>query len=138
MSALRKIILVEDDEFDADMTMNTLRKTLLANPIVWLETGLDLIQYLDEQGTDDIAVVIMDLNMPKLSGIEALRLIRAGSYGHFPIVVLTSSQQNPDVQACYELGVNSFITKPVRRDEFQESVRSLGLYWGILNVLPEK
>lgn len=136
MEKLKKIILVEDDEFDAEMTQRSLKKLNLANEIVWLETGKQLLDYLDEHGTDHIAVVILDLQMPQITGIEALRMIKEGNYPYFPIVILTSSKETPDIETCYELGANSFVTKPVKNVEFQEAISTLGLYWGILNELP--
>lgn len=138
MAKLKKILLVEDDEFDADMTRTALKGIPLQNEIVWLETGKELIDYLEAEGTDDIAVVILDLNMPVLTGIEAVEIIRQREYEAFPIVVLSSSREHPDVRKCYDLGVNSFVTKPVKTQEFQNSVRTLGSYWGILNELPRK
>ncbi|MEM6764263.1 MAG: response regulator [Bacteroidota bacterium] len=134
---LKKIILVEDDEFDAELTRKELQNIPVANEIIWLETGGELIDYLDEYGADDIAVAILDLQMPILTGIEALQTIKEKAYEHFPIVVLSSSKEHPDIKKCYELGINSFVTKPVKTAEFQEAVRTLGLYWGILNVPPE-
>lgn len=136
MKQLKKIILVEDDAFDADMTTFVLKNIPLANEIVWLETGKEFLDYLEQEGTQDIAVALLDLNMPILTGIEALEIIRTKKYDNFPIVVLSSSRQHPDVLKCYELGVNSFISKPVQSDEFQKTIRTLGLYWGILNELP--
>ncbi len=136
MSLLKKIILVEDDEFDADMTLSVLRKIPLANEIIWLETGKELLEYLEEKGTQDIAVVILDLNMPLLTGIETMQIIQEKKYRKFPVVVLSSSRENPDIKKCYEMGVNSFVTKPVKTEEFQEAVKTLGLYWGIINVPP--
>ncbi len=136
MTNLKKIVLVEDDEFDADLTRAELKKIPIANEIVWLETGKELLDYLENEGLQDIAVVILDLQMPILSGIEALQIIRERQYQYFPIVVLSSSREHPDIKKCYSLGVNSFVTKPVKTTEFQEAIRTLGLYWGILNQLP--
>lgn len=136
MTGLKKIILVEDDQFDAEMTQRSLKKIPLANEIVWLETGQELIDYLDEHGTAQIAVVILDLQMPQITGLEALEIIRQKNYSYFPVVILTSSRQSPDIQASYKLGATSFVTKPVNNTEFREAIRTLGLYWGILNELP--
>ena len=136
MNKIKKIILAEDDEFDADMTMSALNSIPIANEIIWVETGKALLDYLDQHGTQDIAVLILDLHMPMVTGIEALEVIKSGKYESFPIVVLSSSREHPDVKRCYELGVNSFITKPVKTTEFQEAIRTLGLYWGLMNELP--
>ncbi len=136
MNKIKKIILAEDDEFDADMTISALNSIPIANEIIWVETGKALLDYLDQHGTQDIAVLILDLHMPMVTGIEALEVIKSGKYESFPIVVLSSSREHPDVKRCYELGVNSFITKPVKTTEFQEAIRTLGLYWGLMNELP--
>lgn len=133
---LKKIVLVEDEPFDAEMTIQELKKIPLANEIVWLETGAELLEYLDTHGTEDIAVTILDLNMPILTGVEALTIIREREYDRFPIVILSSSREHPDLEKCYELGINSFVNKPVKTQEFQEAVKALGLYWGVLNELP--
>lgn len=137
MAEFKKIILVEDDEFDAEMTERSLRDIPLVNEIVWLETGQEFIDYLRKEGTSGIAVVILDLQMPQITGIEALKIIEKEKFDYFPIVVLTSSREAPDIEQCYELGVNAFVTKPVKKNEFQDAVKSLGLFWGILNELPE-
>lgn len=136
MSLLKKILLVEDDEFDADLTKGALTSMPLANEVIWLETGQEFLDYLQEHGPDRIAVVILDLNMPMMTGIEALEEIQEKGYAHPPIVILSSSRVHPDVKRCYELGVNSFVTKPVKTEDFREAIRTLGLYWGILNQLP--
>jgi len=136
MNNLKKIILVEDDEYDADMTKEALAKIPIANEILWLETGQDFLDYLEQDGLKDIAVVIMDLNMPLVTGLEALEVIRDKNYPDFPVVVLSSSREHPDITRAYELGANSFIIKPVAPEEFQKAITTLGLYWGILNVPP--
>lgn len=138
MPTLGKIVLVEDDELDAEMTMLTLKSIPISNEIIWLETGEELIEYLDIKGTKDISLCILDLKMPIMSGLEALEEIKAAGdkYGNFPIVILTSSQDHKEITRCYELGVSAFVTKPVREPEFQEAVKILGLFWGLFNVLP--
>jgi len=136
MNTLKKILLIEDDPFDAELTQKALKEILIANEILWMETGQEFLDYLDEYGTTDIGVAILDLNMPMVSGLEALEAIRQKDYDHFPIVILSSSKEYPDVEASYKLGVNSFVTKPVRTAAFHETIRTLGLYWGILNEIP--
>ncbi len=138
MDKLRKILLVEDDQFDAEMTTRELKSIPLANEIVWLQTGEELLSYLVTNGVNDISLVILDLHMPRVNGIEALQEIRKIGYPKFPIVVLSSSQEDPDIKKCYEMGVNSFVSKPVKTVEFRSAVRNLGLYWGILNVVPKE
>jgi len=138
MAKLKKILLIEDDEFDAEMTTKSLKEIPLANEIVWLETGVEFLEYLEEHGSKDIAVAILDVRMPKISGIETMEKIREKNYAYFPIVILTSSREAPEIARAYQLGVNAFVTKPVRQNEFQDAIKSLGLFWGILNQLPEE
>ncbi|MDW3649684.1 MAG: response regulator [Bacteroidia bacterium] len=139
MSTIPKILLVEDDELDAEMTQKTLKEIPLLNEIIWLENGEEFIDYLDENGSGNICLVILDLKMPVMSGLEALEEIRGKdkAYGNFPIVILTSSQENPEINRCYELGVNAFVTKPVQQEEFSKAVKILGLFWGLFNILPK-
>lgn len=140
MSNFPKILLVEDDELDAEMTQKTLKEIPLLNEIVWLENGEELIDYLDEHGSENIALCILDLKMPVMSGLDALEEIRQekDKYSEFPIVILTSSQENPEIKRCYELGVNAFVTKPVQEEAFSKAVKILGIFWGLFNILPSK
>ena len=140
MTNTPKILLVEDDELDAEMTIATLKEIPLLNEIIWLENGEELIDYLDEKGSVDISLCILDLKMPVMSGLEALEEIRSAEkkYTPFPIVVLTSSQENPEISRCYELGISAFVTKPVQQEEFSQAVKILGLFWGLFNILPKK
>jgi two-component system response regulator len=137
MAVIGKILLVEDDRLDADLSMRALKTLPLDNEILWLNNGQAFIDYLKENGTEKIALVILDLKMPMLSGIETLEIIKAMDLPYFPIVVLTSAKDRSEIQKCYELGVNAFVSKPVGKDEFEEAVKTLGLFWGIINVLPE-
>ncbi|MEO1435305.1 MAG: response regulator [Bacteroidota bacterium] len=136
MTTLKKIILVEDDEFDAELTMAELKSIPLANEIVWLETGKEFIDFIETHGVEEIAVAILDLNMPLITGIEALEIIREKNLPKFPIVVLSSSKEHPDIKRCHELEVSAFVTKPVKTEEFRTSVRTLGLFWGLMNKRP--
>ncbi|MEM8888087.1 MAG: response regulator [Bacteroidota bacterium] len=140
MTNTQKILLVEDDELDAEMTISALKEIPLQNEILWLENGEELMDYLEEKGSGKISLCILDLKMPVMSGLEALIEIKeAGEkYCNFPIVVLTSSQESPEVNRCYELGISAFVTKPVQQEEFKDAVRTLGLFWGLFNVLPKK
>ena len=130
-----KILLVEDDHFDAEMTILFLKKLELKQEVIWLKTGQYLLDYLEEHGAREITLVLLDLNMPQVSGLEALRVIREKEYEFFPIVMLTSSRRPNEIEACYALGCNSFVTKPVHQKQFQEVVMQLGKYWTQLNEL---
>ncbi|MEM7656011.1 MAG: response regulator [Bacteroidota bacterium] len=132
------ILLVEDDEFDADMTIMALKKAKVPHRIVWLKTGQFLLDYLLSHPTDSISLVLMDINMPQISGLEALQIVRARGYTALPVVMLTSSNRPEEIQACYDHGCNSYVTKPVKTKDFQEAVMQLGLYWTEFNQLPSE
>ena len=136
-----EILLVEDSESDAEMTIRALKKNNLANKFLHLKDGaaaLDFIfaegEFSDRQIENQPKVILLDLKMPKVNGIEVLRKIRADERTkRIPVVMLTSSKEDPDIQACYDLGVNSYVVKPVDFNEFQKAISSLGLYWMIVN-----
>lgn len=140
-----EILLVEDSASDAEMTIFALRKNNLANKLLHVKNGaaaLDFIfaegEYADRQIEDKPKVILLDLKMPKVSGIEVLQRIRADERTKtIPVVVLTSSKEDPDIKICYELGVNSYVVKPVEFDDFQKAISELGLYWMIVNQKPQ-
>lgn len=140
-----EILLVEDNPYDAELALNALQKKHLANSIHHVEDGeeaLDFIfcrnKYSSRSMQNQPKVVLLDLKMPKVNGIEVLRQIRADEKTKtIPVVVLTSSKEDPDVKICYELGVNSYIVKPVDFDNFFKAVEELGLYWLLLNHPPK-
>lgn len=139
-----EILLVEDNENDIELTLHALRKDDIAHKIQVVRDGAEALDYLQAKGSyegrnaDDLPkVVLLDLKLPKINGIEVLRAIRDDPRLHsLPVVALTSSAEEPDIQRCYELGVNSFIVKPVDFKQFSETVRQLGLYWVLLNQSP--
>jgi CheY-like chemotaxis protein len=132
---LKKILLVEDEDFDADLIVRSLKKIPLANEVVRLEDGAELLDYLQVHPVEEIAVILLDLKMPKVSGIEALRVIRADeSWRKLPVVILTSDQDCPELDAAYELGVNAYVPKPVDPMEFSEAMKTLGMFWALINV----
>lgn len=140
------ILLVEDNPDDADLTLRALRKNNIEGPVVLARDGVEALDYLFATGTyagrdagSDPRVVLLDLKLPRIDGLEVLRRIRAHSRTRLiPVVVLTSSKEECDVVECYRCGANSYIRKPVDFDEFLESVRNLGLYWLVMNVSPPK
>jgi CheY-like chemotaxis protein len=139
MSKLFQILLVEDDPFDADLTTRELIKIPLANDIVHFHTGDEALKWLLDQDPIEIAVILLDLNMPGMNGIEFLQQVKSHArLRKIPVVVITSSQEHPDVQICYDLGVNAYATKPVRRQEFKEAIRAVGLFWAVVNHPPLK
>jgi len=139
-----EILLVEDMAADAELTTRALNRHCLINSLVWVKDGAEAIDFLFAQGPyagRDSArkpnVVLLDLHLPRVSGIEVLRRIKSDERTRLiPVVVLTSSTEDVDIAECYRLGVNSYITKPVSFDEFVKVVGELGLYWLLLNKRP--
>ena len=139
-----EILLVEDNESDAEMTIRALKKNNLANQLLHVHDGaeaLDFIfakgNYADRKIENGPKVVLLDLKMPKVNGLEVLRQIKSDERTKkIPVVVLTSSKEDPDIQACYALGVNSYVVKPVEFDSFYRAISDLGLYWMIVNHPP--
>jgi two-component system response regulator len=135
------ILLVEDNPADAELCIRALRKHNLANELVWVKDGAEALDFLfqtgayaDDNGRDALKVILLDLRLPKIDGLEVLRRIRADERTQkIPVVVLTSSQEDLDVAESYSLGVNSFISKPVNFGEFSATVEKLGLYWLLIN-----
>jgi two-component system, response regulator len=138
------ILLVEDNEADAELTLRALRKANLANSIDIVRDGAEAIAYLlpeeEAQGrreADSPKVILLDLNLPKVNGVEVLRRIRSDDRTRLiPVVVLTSSREERDIVETYRLGVNSYIVKPVDFENFVEALKMLGFYWLLLNQTP--
>lgn len=138
------ILLVEDNPDDEALTLRALRKNNILNQVVVASDGAEALDFLF--GTGEYAgrdtrlqpqVVLLDLKLPKIDGLEVLRRMRADERTRrLPVVVLTTSKEEQDVVASYSLGANSYIRKPVDFVEFMEAVRQLGLYWLVLNVAP--
>jgi len=139
-----EILLVEDNPTDAELTMRALKKKNIANKIHWVKDGAAALEYVfctgeysDREINHIPKVILLDLKLPKVSGTEVLKKIKADERTkHIPVVVLTSSKEEPDVKTCYDLGVNSYIVKPVEFEGFAEAVQELGLYWMLLNQPP--
>jgi CheY-like chemotaxis protein len=134
----KTILLVEDNPSDVDLTKRALQKGRILNPLVVVEDGQDALDYLIGAETSALpALVLLDLKLPRVPGLEVLRRIRAdASLRRIPVVILTSSNEEQDVMASYDLGVNSYIRKPVDFKQFTEAVAQLGLYWLVLNQPP--
>jgi two-component system response regulator len=138
------ILLVEDNADDEELTVRALRKANVANDIHVVRDGAEALEYLLCEGRyaarDPAAcpdVVLLDLRLPKVSGLEVLRAVRATERVRLqPIVILTSSDMDEDIKEAYALGVNSFVTKPVLFPDFAEAVARVGLYWTLLNRPP--
>ena len=139
-----EILLVEDNPNDARLTQRALHKLNLVNRLQWVKDGAEAIEWLRCTGAwarrncaEKPKLVLLDLKLPKLSGVEVLREIKADERLHLiPVVILTSSTEDRDVRECYALGANSYIVKPVNASNFVETVSSVGLYWTLTNVAP--
>lgn len=139
-----EILLVEDNLSDVELTLHSLRSSNLTNHIEVVRDGAEALDFIF--CTDSYAhrklengpkVVLLDLKLPKISGLDVLRRIKSNPSTHMiPVVVLTSSREDRDIVECYQLGVNSYIVKPVDFEQFAEAVRQLGLYWRLLNQPP--
>jgi two-component system response regulator len=138
------ILLVEDSSIDEELTLRALRKSNISNKVVVARDGAEALDYLFARGAyagrdarDLPQVVLLDLNLPKLGGLEVLRMIRAEEATKLlPVVILTSSKEDKDLLTGYASGANSYVVKPVDFTQFADAVRQLGLYWLVLNQLP--
>ncbi len=136
MSVVRPILLVEDNPDDERLTLRALRQCNLANPVVLARNGEAALQRVFSPKPLP-CVVLLDLKLPKIDGLEVLRQIRASDRTQLlPVVMLTSSSEDRDIIESYSLGANSYVRKPVNIDEFTEAVRQLGLYWALISELP--
>jgi len=143
MRDLRPILLVEDNPKDAELTMAALARCQLLNDVTHVRDGVEALEYLRCQGRYEGAmhggpvVVLLDLKLPKLNGLEVLKEIRTDrALSSTPVVMLTSSREEQDLIRSYELGVNAFVVKPVDFKEFLEAIQGLGMFWGITNQPP--
>lgn len=141
--APRQILLVEDDPDHEALTIRALRKSKIANEIVVAHDGEEAIEMLFGSGPAALTtlpqIVLLDLKLPKVDGLEILRRIRENdSTRMLPVVILTSSDEESDIMRSYRMGVNSYIRKPVDFNEFAEATRQLGMYWLVLNECPPR
>ena len=143
MSALKPILIVEDNPNDLELTLNALEKSRLANEVIVARDGEEAVDYLfrrnsyAERPAGNPAVVLLDLKLPKLDGLEVLRMVRGDEQiGRTPVVLLTSSREERDVINGYRLGVNAYVVKPVAFAEFVQAIQDLGVFWAVLNEPP--
>jgi len=145
MSDLQKIqiLLAEDTQSDAEATLLALKEVGLASNVVWVKDGQEVLDYVFCTGpfsarTGDVPTLIMlDLKMPKVNGLDVLKILKTTEKTKFiPIIMLTSSAEEPDITYCYEYGVNNYIVKPVLPVKFAEEVSRAGFYWNLLNRSP--
>jgi len=140
MSELKRILLAEDDENDIELTLRALREHNLANRVDVVRDGEEALNYIFRRGSyqnrSEVqpVVILLDLKMPKISGIDVLKQIKADEkLKMIPVVILTSSREDKDILHCYRLGVNAYVVKPVDFRQFIDSVKKLGLFWAVIN-----
>jgi two-component system response regulator len=136
-----EILLVEDNPNDAELTLRALKKNHLANRIHLVRDGAEALEFIFGTGNNKSysqpKVILLDLKLPKIDGLEVLRRLKGDEQTRsIPVVMMTSSREERDVVESYRLGVNSYIVKPVDFDQFTEAVRQLGMYWVLLNNPP--
>ncbi len=143
MTTIRTILLAEDSPADAEMAIDALRDANLVNPIVHVEDGVEAMDYLLRQGRfadrseGDPAVLLLDIKMPRMDGLEVLQKMRAhDSLRRVPVVMLTSSREESDLARSWDLGVNAYVVKPVDVGQFFEAVKTLGKFWAVFNEAP--
>jgi CheY-like chemotaxis protein len=145
VSDVRKILLVEDNANDVELTLAALNEYHLVNDVDVVRDGEEALDYLYKRGkyqgrtTENPAVVLLDLKLPKVDGLEVLEKIKADeSLRTVPVVMLTSSREEPDLVRSYQLGVNAYVVKPVEFGEFMNALKELGLFWAVINQLPPR
>jgi len=139
-----EILFAEDSADDATLTIRALKKSGLSNKLYHVKDGAEALDFLYARNSyasrniqEYPKLILLDLKMPKVSGMEVLEKIKADpSLNLIPVVILTSSKEDPDIKRCYELGANSYIVKPVESDNFFHAIKELGFYWVVLNQPP--
>ena len=140
MSTYPPIMLVEDNPLDVDLTLRAFQRRKLANPVVVARDGEEALAWMArwEAGEMKPAVILLDLNIPRIDGLAVLRTMKTHqTLRRIPIVVLTTSSEDRDMHAAYDLGVNSYIVKPVDFDDFMDVAQQIEMYWCALNDLPK-
>lgn len=135
------ILLVEDNPYDAELSLRALQKKKLVNKVEWVQDGADALDFIFCKGAyaqrpqdEPLKLILLDIKLPRVSGIDVLRAIKGDPATRaIPVVMLTSSAEGQDLSECYKLGVNSYIVKPVEFDSFQEEVEKAGFYWMLVN-----
>ena len=143
MAILGRILLVEDDPKDVELTLTALDEYNLANEVVVARDGAEALDYLHYRGNfalrshENPAVMLLDLKLPKVDGLEVLKQIKSdGQLSMIPVVVLTSSREEKDMITSYKLGVNAYVVKPVDFHEFVNAIKELGVFWAVINEAP--
>lgn len=140
-----ELLLIEDNPNDAELTLRALKKRNLTNSLFVVEDGAEALdfmfargKYIQRDATHFPKVILLDLKLPKVSGLEVLKTIKNDPQTRtIPIIIVTSSAEDPDIKAAYDLGANSYVVKPVDFDQFSEAMSNLGFYWLLLNRPPK-
>ncbi len=136
---LRPILLIEDNPMDVDLTLRAFQKRRITNPVEVLRDGQEALDWISRQGPDSVPplVILLDLKLPKVGGLEVLAQLKSHALlRHLPVVVLTSSAESGDVKSAYDLGVNSYIVKPISFEKFLDVATQIEVYWTLLNQPP--
>lgn len=143
MIELKTILLVEDNPLDVELIIGALTESKLANRVFTVRDGAEALDYLryegkfKERNKGNPGVILLDIKMPRVDGIEVLATIRQDDHlKRIPVVMLTSSREEPDLKKCYALGVNAYVVKPVDFKDFMDAVKQIGVFWGLINELP--
>lgn len=143
MNSYKTILLVEDNQNDVELTLAAMDELNLANTIITVKDGVEAMEYLRCSGKFALrekgnpAVILLDIKMPRMNGIEVLRNIRNDpALKLIPVVMLTSSREEPDLKECYSLGTNAYVVKPVDFKDFIAAVKQLGVFWALINEIP--
>jgi CheY-like chemotaxis protein len=143
MASLMRILLAEDDPRDVELTLTALAEYNLANEVMVVPDGAEALDYLYRRGahqarvTENPVVIVLDIKMPRVDGVEVLRQIKADDQLKLiPVVILTSSREERDLVESYQLGVNAYVVKPVDFGQFVDAVKELGLFWAVINQAP--
>jgi CheY-like chemotaxis protein len=143
MKELKTILLAEDNPQDVELTIEALKEHKLANQLVVVNDGVEVMEYLNYDGKfkerkkGNPVVLLLDIKMPRMDGIEVLEVIRSSEkLKMLPVVMLTASREEPDLKKCYDLGVNAYVVKPVDFKDFLDAVKHIGVFWAMLNEKP--
>jgi CheY-like chemotaxis protein len=143
MKAFKRILLAEDDPKDVELTVSALSEHNLANDILVVRDGVEALDYLYRRGAfaqepdGNPVVILLDLKMPRVDGMQVLKQIKSDkNLQTIPVVILTSSRESRDLQTCYQLGVNAYVVKPVKFADFIEAVKEIGVFWALINEPP--
>lgn len=141
MNPLKPILLVEDSKNDVELTLAAFQDCHIANPVIVLHDGVEVLDYFRRARNGGVfsipVVVLLDVKMPRLDGLEVLRQLKADDkLKKVPVVMLTSSREGPDIDECYRLGANAYVVKPVASEEFFQAIKDVGRFWAVVNQPP--